>query len=128
MIRSCKHEIKEYSCKKVIIKESKNAVKLSQILLCLEENIRDGREVSGQCVAEIKQIRREMMEDCSDTKTQRQGQTIHCLMRLVSEQQNPDTKVVVVVSDKCKKALDSLLRQTQVMMDWRADAVLKNGK
>ena len=37
-------------------------MKLSQILLCLEENIRDGREVSGQCVAEIKQIRREMME------------------------------------------------------------------
>ena len=72
----------------------------------------------------------------SDTKTQRQGQTIHCLMsqillclmRLVLEQQNPDTKVVVVVSDKCKKALDSLLRQTQVMMDWRADPVLENGK
>ena len=40
----------------------------------------------------------------------------------------PDTKVVVVVSDKCKKALDSLLRQTQVMMDWRADPVLENGK
>ena len=60
-----KHEIKEYSCKKVIDKESKTAVKLSQILLCLEENIRDGREVSGQCVAEIKQIRREMMEDYS---------------------------------------------------------------
>ena len=96
----CKHEIKEYSCKKVIDKVIKNAVKLSQILH--EENIRDRREVLGQCVAEIKEIRREMMEDysispkqvancgqeidehCSDTKTQRQGQTIHCLMRLVS--------------------------------------------
>ena len=100
LLRLCKHEIKEYSCKKVIDKEIKNAVKLSQILH--EENIRDRREVLGQCVAEIKQIRREMMEDysispklvancgqeidehCSDTKTQRQGQTIHCLMRLVS--------------------------------------------
>ena len=50
--------MKKYSCKKVIDKESKNAVKLSQILLCL----------------------------------------------------------------------DSLLRQTQVMMDWRADPVLENGK
>ena len=58
LIRSCKHEMKKYSCKKVIDKESKNAVKLSQILLCL----------------------------------------------------------------------DSLLRQTQVMMDWRADPVLENGK
>ena len=81
----------------MIDKESKKAV--SQILLCLEENIRDGREVLGQCMADIKQIRREMMEDysispklvancgqkidahCSDTKTQRQGQTIHCLGR-----------------------------------------------
>ena len=98
-------------------------------------------------MAEIKQIRREMMEDysispklvancgqeidehCSDTKTQHQGQTIHCLMRLLSEQQNPDIKVVVaVVSDKCEKALDSLLRQTQVMTDWRADPVLENCK
>ena len=43
-----KHEIKEYSSKKVIDKESKNVVKLSQILFCLEENIRDEREVSGQ--------------------------------------------------------------------------------
>ena len=145
LIRSCKHEIKEYSCKKVIDKESKNAVKLSQILLCLEENIRDGREVSGQCVAEIKEIRREMMEDysispelvancgqeidehCSDTKTQRclMSQILLCLMRLVSEQQNPDNKVV---ADKCEKALDSLLRQTQVMTDWRADPVLEDGK
>ena len=47
-------------------------------------------------------------------------------MRLVSE--NPDIKVVVVVSDKCKKVLDFLLRQTQVMMDWQADPVLENGK
>ena len=46
-------------------------------------------------------------------------------MRLVSEQQNPDTKVV---ADKCEKALDSLLRQTQVMTDWRADPVLEDGK
>ena len=120
----------------MIDKESKNAV--SQILLCLEENIRDGREVLGQCVAEIKQIRREMMEDysispklvancgqeidehCSDTKTQRQGQTIHCLMRLVSEQQNPDTKVV---ADKCEKALDS----TQADLGHDGTA-LENGK
>ena len=63
------------------------------------------------------------------SKTQHQGQTIHCLMRLLSEQQNPDIKVVVaVVSDKCEKALDSLLRQTQVMTDWRADPVLENCK
>ena len=73
---------------KVIDKESKNAV--SQILLCLEENIRDGREVlarnedysiSPKLVANCGQ---EIDEHCSDTKTQRQGQTIHCLMRLVS--------------------------------------------
>ena len=63
LLRLCKHEIKEYSCKKVIDKVIKNAVKLSQILH--EENIRDRREVLGQCVAEIKEIRREMMEDYS---------------------------------------------------------------
>ena len=65
LMRSCKLEVKELKCKDVVDKDSKNAVKLSQILLCLEQSIRDGKEVSGQCVAEMREIRREMMEDYS---------------------------------------------------------------
>ena len=140
LMRSCKHEIKELKCKEVIDKDSKNAVKLSQILLCLEQNIRDGNDVSGQCVAEMREIRREMMEDfnispelvancgheideyCADTKTQKHGKTIHCLMKLASEQ-SEDKKVI---GDKCEMALDDLLRQTQVMSDWQADPVLED--
>ena len=138
LIRSCKLEIKEFECGKVVDKESKNAVKLSQILLCLEENIRDGHDVSGVCVNEMREIRREMMEDfnispelvancgteideyCSDTK-QKQGQTIHCLMKLATEQ--TDHKKI---GDKCERSLDDLLRQTQVMTDWQADPVLED--
>ena len=127
LVRSCKHEIKEFSCKKVVDKNSNNGVKLSQILLCLEENIRDGHSVGGQCLNEMREIRREMMEDynispelvancgseiddhCADTKTQMKGQTIHCLMKLATEQ--TDHKKI---GDKCEKALEDLLRQTQV--------------
>ena len=142
LMRSCKLEVKELKCKDVVDKDSKNAVKLSQILLCLEQSIRDGKEVSGQCVAEMREIRREMMEDysispelvsncgkeidehCPDTKTQRHGGggTIHCLMQLASQQRGENR----VLGDKCEVALDDLLRQTQVMKDWQADPVLED--
>ena len=35
LMRSCKHEVREYSCRKMMDKDGKNAVKLSQVLLCL---------------------------------------------------------------------------------------------
>jgi len=139
LIRSCKKEIKEYSCKKVIDKDSNNGVKLSQVLLCLEESIRDGHDVSGQCLNEMREIRREMMEDfnispelvancgteidehCADTKKKMKGQTIHCLMKLATDESDHKK-----IGDKCEAALDDLLRQTQIMTDWRADPVLED--
>ena len=136
LIRSCKQEVKEFSCRKVLDKEGKNAVKLSQVLLCLEENIRTGQQVSGQCLNEMREIRREMMEDynispelvancgheidqfCSDKK--KHGHTIHCLMSVASERQSGRS-----LGDKCGAALEDFLRMTQVMEDWEADPVLE---
>merc|ERR1712098_123201 len=116
------------SCKKVIDKDRSNGVKLSQVLLCLEESIRDGHDVSGQCLNEMREIRREMMEDfnispelvancgteidehCADTKKKMKGQTIHCLMKLATDESDHKK-----IGDKCEAALDDLLRQTQIM-------------
>ena len=137
LVKSCKAEIKKYSCRQAVDKESKHAVKLSQILLCLEGHIRDGEEVGGQCRAELGEIRREMMEDfslspelvancateieshCADTK-KRQGGAIHCLMKLITESEKEK-----VVGEKCEAAVELLLRQTEVMSDWQADPVLE---
>jgi len=138
LVRSCKTEIKKYSCRQEVDKESKHAVKLSQILICLEAHIRDGEEVSGECRTELGEIRREMMEDfsvspeivtscaseieshCGNTK-RRQGGTIHCLMKLITEAGEEK-----VVGEKCEAAVDLLLRQSQVMSDWKADPVLED--
>ena len=137
LVRSCKVEIKKYSCRKTVDKDSKHAVKLSQILLCLEANMRDGREVTGECRTELGEIRREMMEDysvspelvancaneieshCGESK-RRQGGTIHCLMKLITQAGQK------VVGEKCEAAVDLLLRQSEVMSDWQADPVLED--
>ena len=131
---------------------------MSQVLLCLEENIRDGHYVGGQCLNEMREIRREMMEDynispelvancgteidehCADTKKKMHGQTIHCLMKLATDESDhkkigregsenltiisvcwpiKGLKVIKIlahfflIGDKCEAALDDLLRQTQ---------------
>ena len=82
-------------------------MKLSQILLCLEENIQDGREVLGQCVAEIKQIRREMMEGLQRHQDPAPG----------ADHPLPYAAGVGQVADKCEKALDST--QVMTVLRWR---------
>ena len=137
LVRSCKTEIKKYSCKQMVDRDSTHGVKLSQVLLCLEAHIRDGEEVSGECKSELGEIRREMMEDysitpelvancateieshCDDSK-KKQGGTIHCLMKLLT---NPEEKVV---GERCEAAVNLLVRQSQVMTDWQADPVLED--
>ena len=139
LVKSCKAEIKKYSCRRDLEKESKHAVKLSQILLCLESHIRDGEEVGGECRAELGEIRREMMEDysvspelvancateienhCANTK-KKQGGTIHCLMKLITGAGEKEKEV----GQKCEAAVELLLRQSEVMSDWQADPVLED--
>eukprot|EP00090_Calanus_glacialis_P000340 TRINITY_DN10209_c0_g1_i1.p1 TRINITY_DN10209_c0_g1~~TRINITY_DN10209_c0_g1_i1.p1 ORF type:complete len:1124 (-),score=372.79 TRINITY_DN10209_c0_g1_i1:391-3762(-) len=147
LVKACKEEIKHYSCRKGVDKNEKQTVKLAQILLCLEDKIRNEQEVSGMCINEMREIRRELMEDysispelvancateiehfCSDTKTQKHGKTIHCLMKAAMDQSQEKLSVNTdknTFGKKCLNAVDQLVQETQVISDWKADPVLED--
>jgi len=147
LVKACKEEIKHFSCRKGVDKNEKQTVKLAQILLCLEDRIRSEEDVSGMCINEMREIRRELMEDysispelvancateldmfCSDEKTQKHGKTIHCLMKAAMEHSKEKVAVNTAketFSTKCLAAVDSLIQETQVISDWRADPVLED--
>eukprot|EP00092_Neocalanus_flemingeri_P071922 GFUD01088424.1.p1 GENE.GFUD01088424.1~~GFUD01088424.1.p1 ORF type:complete len:1134 (-),score=335.63 GFUD01088424.1:2263-5664(-) len=154
LVKACKEEIKHFSCRKGVDKDGKQTVKLAQILLCLEGKVRDGedmggKEIGGVCINEMREIRRELMEDysispelvancaaeiehfCAATKTQRNGKTIHCLMKAAMDQSAENQKLAVnsaksSFSKGCESALDQLVKETQVLSDWQADPVLED--
>jgi len=147
LVKACKEEIKHFSCRKGVEKNGAQTTKLAQILLCLEDKVRDGKEVSGMCINEMRGIRRELMEDysispelvancadeieyfCAPTKTEKNGKTIHCLMKAAMDQNQEKMSVnsaKTTFSKKCENSLDQLVRETQVISDWQADPVLED--
>ena len=147
LVNSCKEELEEFKCRG---EEHEDAtVKLSVVLLCLEDNLRDGRKVGGKCVEEMRQIRRSLMEDfaltpelvtsctreiatfCKEKEgDQEHGQTIHCLMKNAMDKdktwQSNESKSKGEFGTSCKNALNSLLAEAQVASDWKADPVLED--
>lgn len=141
LAKACRNEIHDFKCRRNTKPEK--TVRLAQILLCLEDVMRNEEGViSGQCQAEMVEHRKMLMEDyavspeivakCADDINNScgggkkkdgakvpnsPGKTIHCLMKLASEQklQNP----------VCENELRLLLREADVASDWKADPVLK---
>jgi len=147
LVNACKQEIKHFSCRKSVDADDKHAVKLAQILLCLEDHIRNDEEVSGMCMNEMREIRRELMEDysitpeivancaneietyCSATKGMKHGKTIHCLMKAAMDQSQARLTVNSAkesFNKQCLAAVDTLVRETQIITDWKVDPVLED--
>jgi len=92
---SCKNEIKKFKCRRGVSSSDK-IVRLSQILLCLENEMHKGQEINGDCLDELKLHRKSLMEDhsvtpellaaCTEDKQRYcqnkgiHGKTLHCLM------------------------------------------------
>lgn len=137
--KACKEDIANHKCKKRGAKTNENkTVRLAEILLCLEEVLRneDG-QLDGHCQAEMKAHRQMLMEDysispelvaqcgkaindkCHDKETQgHPGEIIHCLMKNAMEHSLDDKE--------CEDELQLLLKEADVSSDWQVDPVLKN--
>lgn len=67
LARMCRQEIENNQCRDQVNKEDHVTVKLSQILLCLETSWKakeeDNQDFSAQCLQEMKEHRRMLMED-----------------------------------------------------------------
>ncbi|XP_071959006.1 Golgi apparatus protein 1-like isoform X2 [Antedon mediterranea] len=129
--RKCKPEIKKFQCDARNSKD--HNIKLSVILLCLELNIKQGKKVSGECQGEMFDQRKQLMEDyminpriilaCRDNidnqckGLQREGKTLHCLMKLAKENK--------LKNGRCKAALKELVKETDAGQDVRIDSALQ---
>lgn len=133
LMRSCRDDIKKSHCRKQTSED--RGIRLAQVLLCLENVIRNGTKVDPDCEVEMVEHRKIMMEDyrlspeivdgcsleiskfCSGLEVG--GKTIHCLMdhaRLKNKNKR--------IGDSCQRALEDLVKETDVGEDWRVDPVL----
>ncbi|XP_055641505.1 Golgi apparatus protein 1 isoform X2 [Toxorhynchites rutilus septentrionalis] len=135
LTRACKDDIKTHHCRRGVSDDKD--VRLAQILLCLEAVQKNSSKLSHDCVSEINEHRRMLMEDyklspeiltgCADdidkfcSNLDAGGKTIHCLM----EHARPKKKKERRVTEVCLRALESLVKVADVGEDWRVDPVLR---
>jgi len=148
LAKACNDEIKRYTCTENIKDGDKHTVQLAHVLMCLENQMRDDKEMSDLCMNEVSDIRRELMEDysitpeivahcdreiehyCPGAKKQKNGKTIHCLMKAAidhdKEKQSANDANKNDFSQNCLQAVDQLVRESQVITDWKVDPVLED--
>ncbi|XP_035902218.1 Golgi apparatus protein 1 isoform X1 [Anopheles stephensi] len=135
LTRACKEDIKTYRCRRGVSDDKD--VRLAQILLCLEAVQKNSTKLMPECVAEINDHRRMLLTDyklspeiltgcendiekfCSNLDAG--GKTIHCLMEHARLKKKKDRRV----TDICLRALETLVKVTDVGEDWRVDPVLR---
>lgn len=137
LARSCKEDIKINHCRRGV-SEDKD-VRLAQILLCLEAAHKNNTPVSPECLAEISDHRKmllqdykmspEILSDCVDDIAKfcnnidaGGGKTIHCLMENARPKRKKDHRVTA----QCQRALEMLIKVSDIGEDWRVDPVLRN--
>lgn len=134
LAKSCKEDIKINHCRKGVSDDKD--VRLAQILLCLEAAHKNNTKILPDCLAEIFDHRKMLMEDyklspeiiidCADElarfcQSTEGSKTIHCLM----EHAKPRRKKELRVSSQCQRAIENLVKVTDVGEDWRVDPVLR---
>ncbi|KAK6184750.1 hypothetical protein SNE40_007151 [Patella caerulea] len=135
---ACKKDIKVYKCMETASGDPDTT--RANVLLCLESAIKNDDHVTGECVREMKEVRRNIMEDfniipevlsgcgheikryCS--KSGIGGNTIHCLMALAIPKRIKSKPGEEILSSECKAALNNLLEEVDVGSDYTLDKVL----
>lgn len=116
LIKACKDDIKKTHCRKQTSNDK--TVRLAQILLCLENVMKNGTKIESECESEIIDHRKMLMEDyrlspeiVNDCKNETQlyckgyaygGKTIHCLMQQALKQGNSEN---LRLSERCLRAV-----------------------
>lgn len=133
LMKACRDDIKKSHCRKQTSDDK--SIRMAQVLLCLESVMKNGTRLEANCVAEMSDQRRILMEDfrlspeivdkCSNEiqtycmELEAGGRTIHCLMdhaRLKNSKKR--------INYQCQRALEDLVKETDLGEDWRVDPVL----
>lgn len=140
LARSCKEDIKNNRCRRGV-SEDKD-VRLAQILLCLETAHKNGTRIAADCLAEMDDHRRLLMDDyhmspeilsgCGDDiakycdAVETGGRTIHCLMEKARPQRDEPFKDKGRLTSSCLRALETVVKVADAAEDWRVDPVLRD--
>lgn len=134
LAKACKEDIKINHCRKGVSDDKD--IRLAQILLCLEAANKNNSKLLPDCLAEIFDHRKMLMEDyklspeiiidCADElnrfcQSTEGAETIHCLM----EHSKARRKKEMRVSVQCLRAVEKLVKVSDVSEDWRVDPVLR---
>lgn len=139
LAKKCRDDIKINHCRRGV-SEDKN-IRLAQILLCLETVVKNGTKITEECRAEINDHRRMLMMDyqlspeiltgcsddipkfCGDVEVQNTagGEIIHCLMEHARPKRRRDRRL----TSTCMRAVEQLIKVSDVGEDWRVDPVLR---
>ncbi|XP_013408738.1 Golgi apparatus protein 1 isoform X2 [Lingula anatina] len=137
LAEGCAKDIKMFKCAKHARDHQNQPGRLSEILLCLENERKKGKKVSAECQSEMNNWRRSLMEDyqltpevakdCStevtqycDGGTERGGKTLHCLMDLARPRERQFDKQPRI-SEQCLRALEGLIKVADAAEDIRVD-------
>lgn len=141
--QACKEDIVKNDCNKEMdTMAGFPAAKMSVIILCLESVEHDGGKIKGECKAELKDVRRGMMEDyrvnplvvlfCSRAiekhcggDVRPDGTTIHCLLDLARPKMNASTnQFEYALEEDCRGALHQLILEADVVGNYEVDPIL----
>jgi len=138
LAKSCQADIIVHNCVKELenVAMFSNAL-LSTVLLCLEGAIKDGGIVKPECIAEMKEVRQnllsdylsspELVRDCSHeiavSCQDLAGKTIHCLMDLARSSRGEHTGRERI-SDQCARTLEDLLTEADIGESYEIDPLL----
>lgn len=120
LLKACKDDIKKTHCRKQI--STDKTVRLAQILLCLENMMKNGTKIDSECGVEMINHRRMLMEDyrlspeivnsCKSEISifcqgfEAGGKTIHCLMdHALVKGGSSDLRI----NDQCMRAVSILM-------------------
>lgn len=135
LARACKDDIRLNHCRRGVSDDKD--VRLAQILLCLEAAQKNNTKISQDCLGEMHDHRKLLMEDyqlspeiltdcsedivkfCNDLEAG--GQTIHCLMEHARQKKKKEKRVTA----QCLRALELLVKVTDAGEDWRVDPILR---
>ncbi|GJQ66994.1 hypothetical protein Trydic_g7986 [Trypoxylus dichotomus] len=133
LMRACKEDIKRAHCRRQTSDDK--SIRLAQVLLCLENIMKNGTRVDSECEAEMRDHRKILMEDyrvspeivdgcsldikrfCSDLEVG--GKTLHCLMEHARGKNSKKR-----IRDTCMRALEQVIKESDAAEDWRVDPVL----
>uniref|UniRef100_A0A8C4QBS8 Golgi apparatus protein 1 n=1 Tax=Eptatretus burgeri TaxID=7764 RepID=A0A8C4QBS8_EPTBU len=134
LAKACRLDLKYNHCTAEVVPHLRE-VRLSHLLICLENAMHNGKSISSDCQGEMLDFRHILMEDYSLSPEivlnchseissmcfglNKKGRTLHCLMRVERGEGGKGN-----LGNECRRALLTLVQEADLGSDYRVDRAL----